>query len=114
MTFLIWVYGSPDLVQNQQEFAQSHNCMTARFRSSGQTAPEAIFFWDLNFSLNQPQGKFSLVVGMSVNICLLVYVCVCSKQLIVDYTQTVLVFCHKAEYISMVLSILNLKDIKIA
>ena len=35
MIFLLWVYTSQDLVQNQQDFARSHNRTTLTFRGSG-------------------------------------------------------------------------------
>ena len=57
------------------------------------------------------RGQFSLLVGMSVCLCVCVFV---PLQLIVDYAQRVrvLVFCHKIYFISIFLYKIS-KDIKI-
>ena len=34
-TFFVWVYTSQDFEQNQPNMAQSHDCMTVTFISSG-------------------------------------------------------------------------------
>ena len=67
----------------------------------------------LGFFTDLPQGRFSLVVAMSV--CLSVCLSV-PLRLIVDYAQTVrvLVFCHTIDCFSRFLRIQILKDINIA
>ena len=35
MTFLVWVYKSPDFAQTQLNCVQSHDCITTTFRISG-------------------------------------------------------------------------------
>ena len=64
------------------------------------------------FFTDSAQGQFSLVVAISVNLPVCVFVS--SKQLIIDYAQTITssVFCLRIEYMGKVLSIL--KVIKIA